>query len=184
MPSEPVTTPVETANSYATVAEADTYLDDSIRGESWSFLDEDSKRRALLTATKLMDRRIWDGEVADESQALAFPRTGLADYGSTQFPNPIVEGCIELAFELTLDASIAEGAKDNNTKRLKAGATEVEYFRPGGSRGVGSVKRFPDSVEEIISPLLGASRRAGESYGTSETSHFDNDPYGRSQGWS
>ena len=183
MPSEPVTTPAETANSYATVAEADTYLDDSVRGGDWTFLDEDSKRRALLTATRLLDRREWAGDVADEEQTLAFPRTGLADYGSTQFPSPIIEACIELAFELTQDSSIASGSQGDNTKKLDAGGTSIEYFRPGGVKGKASITRFPESIEEIISPLLGSGRSFGGAYGTSESSQFDNDPYGRSGGY-
>ena len=55
MPSTPATTPVDSANSYATIAEANTYLDDSIRAGSWEFLDDDTKARCLLTATVLAE---------------------------------------------------------------------------------------------------------------------------------
>ena len=183
MPSEPVTTPVDSANSYATIAEADTYLDDSVRAGSWEFLDDDSKARALLTATRMLDRRDWDGELADEDQTLSVPRTGLADYGSTQFPSPIIEACIELAYELTLDSEVENTSQGKNTKRLKAGAAEIEYFRPGGVRGMASIKRFPEVVEEIIAPLLGGGSSLGEAFGTDGTSSFPSG-YGLTDGFS
>ena len=184
MPSEPVISPVETANSYATIAQADTYLDDSVRAGSWEFLDDDSKARALLTATRMLDRRDWDGEPADEDQTRAFPRTGT-DYSSTQFPNPIIEACIELAYELTQDSAVETTEQGKNTKRLKAGEAEIEYFRPGGVRGMASIKRFPDVVEEIIQPLLGGGHSHGEAFGTDGSSYFSNDQnYRRTEGWS
>lgn len=184
MPSTPSTTPADSANSYATIAEANTYLDDSVRAGSWEFLDDDNKARALLTATRMLDRREWQGEVADEDQTLAFPRTGLADYGSTQFPSPIIEACIELAYELTQDAEVESQSQGKNTKKLTAGSTSIEYFRPGGVRGLASVKRFPDVVEEIIADLLASSRSGGEAYGSDATSSFDgSDIYGIGDGF-
>jgi hypothetical protein len=185
MPSEPVTTPVETANSYATLAEANTYLDDSVRAGSWEFLDDDSKARALLTATRMLDRRDWDGEKTDSDQTLAFPRTGLEDYVDTQFPGPIIEACIELAYELTQDSGVETTSRGKNTKRLKAGEAEIEYFRPGGVRGLGSDTRFPEIVEEIIKPLLGGGSAAGEVWGNDGSSSFsDGAGYDRTEGWS
>lgn len=44
-------------NSYSTVAEADVYLDNSARATAWSGLDDDSKARALITATRLIDKQ-------------------------------------------------------------------------------------------------------------------------------
>ena len=182
MPSTPVTTPADSANSYATIAEANTYLDDSVRAGSWEFLDDDSKARALLTATRMLDRATWDGEKSDPDQTLEFPRTGLADYGSTQFPGPIIEACIELAYELTQDDEIETTSQGKNTKRLKAGAAEIEYFRPGGVRGMGSITRFPDVVEEIIAPLLGTGGSHAEDFGTDGSSSFSSG-YGLTDGY-
>lgn len=184
MPSTPATTPVDSANSYATIAEANTYLDDSIRAGSWEFLDDDTKARCLLTATRMLDKRSWLGDKADANQTLEFPRTGLSDYGDTQFPGPIIEACIELAYELSSDDAIESSSQGKNTKKLNAGSASIEYFRPGGVRGLSSVTRFPEVVEEIIYPLLSSGRSGGEAYGSDATSSFeDSDVYGTTDGY-
>jgi hypothetical protein len=52
---------IKNFNSYATVAEADEYLDGSVRALSWSALDPDTKARALITATRLIDKQCLIG---------------------------------------------------------------------------------------------------------------------------
>jgi len=48
-------------NSYGTLAEADDYLADSIRAAAWESIDPDTKKKALLTATRLLEKQTWQG---------------------------------------------------------------------------------------------------------------------------
>jgi hypothetical protein len=50
-------------NSYGTLAEADTYLDGSLRAASaWVGIAPDDKRRALITAYRLLERQVFAGD--------------------------------------------------------------------------------------------------------------------------
>ena len=63
------------ANSYATVAEANAYHDGHIAPAAWTDAEMPVKNRALVTATRLLDQNLqWIGIAATESQALAWPR--------------------------------------------------------------------------------------------------------------
>jgi hypothetical protein len=57
MPSYPATN----LKSYANLLEAAAYLADSARGADWESLDPDSQSRALISATRLLDRQRWEG---------------------------------------------------------------------------------------------------------------------------
>ena len=48
-------------NTYVTVAEADTYLADSLRGSPWLGVAPDDKKRALITAFRLFEKQRWQG---------------------------------------------------------------------------------------------------------------------------
>lgn len=49
-------------NSYSTVAEADTYLDDSSRGEDWLGVSGEEKTRALISAFRQLEKQRYAGD--------------------------------------------------------------------------------------------------------------------------
>jgi hypothetical protein len=49
-------------NTYGTRTEADTYLEDSPRTTAWAFVDEDTKDRSLIAATREIEKQVYDGE--------------------------------------------------------------------------------------------------------------------------
>ncbi len=64
------------ANSYLTIAEADTLSLEFLNGEKWDDLEEEDQARLLLTGTRLIDRfpeSGW-GTREKEDQRLVFPR--------------------------------------------------------------------------------------------------------------
>ena len=179
MPSTPTTG--ASGNSYATVATANTYLDDSIRaGLSWKAVDNDTKARALITATRLLDKQCFIGSKTETSQTLEWPRTGATDadgnaVADDTVPTGIINGCIELAYELSQDSEL-ETSKNtgSNDKRYRAGSVEIEYFRPGGVLGTDGITRFPVVVMEWIREYLcGNYGGAPSAFGTSDTSQFN-----------
>lgn len=63
------------ANSYCTVADADTYHEAHIYAHQWDQAESGKKTAALIWATRLLDETCnWDGERATSAQALRWPR--------------------------------------------------------------------------------------------------------------
>lgn len=189
MPSTPTTG--TSGNSYATIAEADTYLDDSTRALAWETTDDDTKARALITATRLLEKQCWQGTKTNPAQTLHWPATGaFYEDGSAVDPNTIppeiVAGTIELAFELTQNVEL-EGSDStaSNIKSVKAGSAQVEFWRVGGAFGLAGTGRFPPVVQEYVGELMcGAGGVGGsEAFGTGSQSQFDDcDTYDLNQG--
>lgn len=139
-----------TYDVYADVSVADMYLDAAIHAETWWTLDTDTKARALVTATRTLDRQTW-----------------LEDY-STQALREDIDNIINASIELAL--SLAEGSDVQNqqttaerVKRLQAGSVSIENFR-----GIDNPTRFPQIVQELLRGYLGSdgSNLVGVAEGT------------------
>lgn len=59
--------------TYATVEQADEYFQASY-GSEWENLDDDTKEKLLVTATRSIDKSEYRGKKVDEKQPLQFPR--------------------------------------------------------------------------------------------------------------
>lgn len=169
-------------NSYATITSADTYLADAIdAGPIWDGLDPDTKSRALITATRLIDQQCLLGTKTDVANTLEFPRNGLTDKNGNAIdedtvPSGIINGTIRLAYELSQDPTLATAQNTaSNDKKLVAGSVSIEFFRPGSALGTSGVTRFPYSVMELIREFLCGYGDKGtpSAFGTDHTSQFD-----------
>lgn len=182
MPSTPNST-----NSYNTIAELDDYLDDSLRGGlTWEATDPDTKARAAITATRLIDRLTYEGTKTSAVQDLEFPRDGLTDkYGDAlpdaTTPEEVLDAHAELTLELVLDSELEariSTAEGQTFKRVKAGSVELENFLPGAFV---SITRFPSRIQNLLAPFVaGADVALSENIGdSSAASQFDDcDEYG------
>ena len=68
------------ANSYMTLAEADTFVEAMISSSDvskWTTGNDDSRNRALTAAAQRLDRERFLGARATDTQALQWPRTGV-----------------------------------------------------------------------------------------------------------
>lgn len=150
-------TPVVGTDSYVTVANADTYHAASIHGASWTAASTTTKEQALLTACRMLERQTWQGTKTSPSQALDWPRSGLSDPEGVAIPSGAVPQFIkdaqcELALSLINDPSVQTSTDTSlNTRRLKAGSAEIEYFRPT------SGSRFPTIVAELVNYYLSST---------------------------
>jgi len=178
--------PDAAANSYTDVATADTYFEVRLGAASWTAATTDQKGQALISATRMIDRQMWQGAVYDAAtpQPLQWPRTGVVDkYGTavatTTLPGDLVLGCMELALALLEDESNQDAYEGgSNVRRVKAGSVEVELFRPT----LGLQGRFTTIVTELLgqfmaSPWTEASFSSGQldSDGCDRESYFDED---------
>ena len=64
----------ETANSYVTLAEANTYFETSPEESTWDDKSDDQKNRALISACRWIDTLNFLGDRCDNDQALKWPR--------------------------------------------------------------------------------------------------------------
>lgn len=169
-------------NSYGSLADALTYLDDSPSGAAFLSFDADSQARFLITATRLIERQCLLGVPTDPMQDLHFPATGLTDqYGnaidSATIPIAVQQAEFELASALSQDPDLElVDTTGSNIRVVKAGSASVEYFRPGGVGGPASSTRFPPAVQDLIGPFLCGARGGSNGFasGTNECTTFDN----------
>lgn len=74
------------ANSYCTLAEANTYFTARLYSSDWTSATDPDKEAALLWAARLLDEYFnWDGDEAEpDTQAMRWPRYGA--YDIDQYP--------------------------------------------------------------------------------------------------
>lgn len=141
------------ANVYATLAQADAYHEAHAYGDAWRAALVEQKRRALLTATRLLDQHmVWAGTAASTTQRLAWPRTGLLDLhgntlSSTTIPERLQEACAELARQLLeADRTADNEVEAKGLTSLSVGPISMTF------RSAQLVKVLPDAVWFLVSP--------------------------------
>src|SRR5438046_7448880 len=116
MPIVVVATPgAADANSYCSLAEANTYHDSHPYASAWTgAASDDARNRALVTATRLLDEHIeWDGYAASATQALGWPRSGMVDRNenaidSSTIPQTLKNAVAEFARQIIAADRTAE----------------------------------------------------------------------------
>lgn len=162
MPTLVATVGNASANSYVTVAEADTYFDERLHPSiaTWTGEDTDDKERALITATRRLDQEDWQGVRVDTAQALDWPRYWATDedgeeYESDTIPQPVKDATCELALRLLIDfGDSVDTLADTGLeefRRAKVGPMEMERdqtFTAG---------QLPANVARLLSAVVRTS---------------------------
>ena len=163
MPTVTATVGGASSNSYVTTAEGDTYFDERLNTSNWT--DEDDKARAVIEATRLLDREQFAGERAAQSQALKWPRVGTYnedgyEYASDAIPTFIKHATLELALRLLNNAASGSdtlaGTGLEAYKRVKVGPMEVE------PRQGYDPSDIPDSVMDLIEHVVTTAANSAE----------------------
>lgn len=165
------------------VADADSYFA-AVFGETWSALTTLQKQQALVSAARLMDRAVlWSGSKSVATQPRQWPRDGATDActGTSvtdgTIPDGIVFGQFELAGSIAADSGLLSSpGSGSNTKRVKAGSAEVEFFSP--TQGTNLETRLPQNVHDLVACFRdgagGILPSSGSlSSGTGDDSAFD-----------
>lgn len=132
---------VPNAESYVTVAEADTYLAARGNPATWSALDTAAKEAALRIATQYLETSFkFRGHLILPTQPLSFPRTEFCDSdgrtlaGAGVIPTALKNAQIELALRQVIqDLFLDSSPGDNNIIREKVDVHEVEYAYSRGN---------------------------------------------------
>jgi hypothetical protein len=181
--------------SNSSVAEADNFLAvDPVRATAWAALDVDGKGAKLVAATRRLNPLLWMGEKTngEGTQPDAWPRTNVTyldgtAVSTTEVPIEVDQATMLLAGSIAINATVSQTATSgSNTKRLKAGSAEVEYFKATSGKALQDetawalVKQF---MGRVTSNSVGAT--APGSSGV-ETSSFldDQQGFGLTKGFS
>ena len=153
-----------TANSYVTLAEANTYFETVPDSSNWTNKTADQQNRALIAATRWIDSFIFYGDRCDQGQALKFPRNNYqvddVELSCTTIPNNIKYAQYELARALAneTDAMTGNTGTDGNIEEVKLGDIQVKYNT--ASQGTGTVNNIMDKYPWLQS-YLGAYMLGG-----------------------
>ena len=152
------------ANSFVTVAEADTYLEARLNSAAWTGVDP--KMQALIEATReLCALSGWLGYRVTSTQALAWPRDEVVNpddptpgsyYAATIIPQRVKDATCELALEF-LKAGTTDLAAASATVGIIEKTVDVLTTRwASPSEQTQGLMRFP-RVWALIAPLLSNS---------------------------
>jgi hypothetical protein len=77
------------ANTYISLADADTYFEGRLSVSTWTGADDATKNAALVQAARILDSYIsWLGYKTDADQAMQWPRWGICYHGSRYYECP------------------------------------------------------------------------------------------------
>ncbi len=153
------------ADSYASVAMADEYHTKYTGSAVWFSQTETNKERFLRQATQYIDsqyRLRWKGVRSYETQALAWPRSGVVDHdGYTVDENTIPQNLIYATAYLALEAvagpllvTVDTPGKIKKTKeKVAVIEEEVEYF----PSGAGQQKYYAEADKLLDDYLTGSN---------------------------
>lgn len=131
------------ANSYVTLAGANTYFETVPNSSTWTDKTDDQKNRALISATRWIDALSFYGDRCTTTQALKWPREDYTvdgiDLACTLIPEPIKVATYELARALANDTDAITGSTGTTGlyDQVELGELKVKYNK--SSQAVGLV---------------------------------------------
>lgn len=155
-------------NSYITIEEADSYFSSRLGADFWAELEESTKEKALITATKKIDRLTFIGWKKSLKQPLQFPRVYYSGfcYNGLQIadvPQAIKDAVCEealttLQYIENNSEEVYNGAVDGNYQSIKLGDASITYGSSGVSGGSsmdGTTRNLlSNEAKELLSGLL------------------------------
>ena len=147
------------ANSYVTLAQANSYFETVPDSSTWTNKTDDQKNRALIDAARQIDTLNFYGDRCDNGQSLKFPRNNYevddVELSCTVVPNNIKYAQYELARQLANDTDAITGNKGTvgTPEKVKIGDLEVNYNK--SSQGMGTPNNLFD-IYPFLQSFLGA----------------------------
>lgn len=156
MPTLVATAGASNANSYLSVAGADSIADGMVGTLAWTSATSDNKIRALITATNGLETLKWIGNRTTTTQALSWPREhaecGDKSYTDAEIPREVELATFDLANALLGDPTLLRSAStkealvagipNRDLRRVKLDVLEIEW-----NTNVGN------STTEAVTPL-------------------------------
>lgn len=152
------------ANSYVTVAEADTYFADAYGRGKWATSAQADREALVISASRSLDQYMsWSGQKATDTQSMEWPRKGAYDrsgnlISDTIIPSQLKYAVYELAYYM-LDTGGALSFADQTVDMVKLGSIEVE-FTPN-STDIGIPSFIENMLASIGTPIVAGSNTVG-----------------------
>lgn len=161
------------ANSYLSIAGADSIANGMVGTLAWSTATSDDKARALITATNGLETLSWAGTRTSETQALSWPRTG-AECGDKapaddEIPREVELATFDLANALLVDPALLRsdnsgealvpGIPNRDLRRLKLDVMELEWRTDSGPST--TTRKTPLTVLPHLASILGCLCTSG-----------------------
>ena len=173
MPTLIATVGAANANSYLSLAGANSIAEGMIGTLSWASATDENKAKALITATNGLETLGWIGSRTTTTQALAWPRTDAAcgdkSYGDDEIPREVELATFDLANALLGDpallrsapssAALVAGVPNRDLKRLKLDVMEIEWNTNVGNSTTEAVT--PLTVLPHLATILGCLTTSG-----------------------
>jgi hypothetical protein len=112
---------VKLINSYVTVEEADAYFVNTLQSEEWNKFDTSVKEKALITATRQIDRLHFSSRKLDLYQNLEFPRVDSALPFTDGIPQAVVYAVCEQALFVLKGGSKRQELQKQGVKSYSLG---------------------------------------------------------------
>lgn len=130
------------ANSYVTLAEANTYFETVPDSSTWTNKTDDQKNRAIISATRWIDALSFYGDRCTTTQALKWPRENYTvdgiDLACSLIPEGIKTATYELARALANDTDAITGSTGTTGlyDQVELGELKVKYNKSSQSVGL------------------------------------------------
>ena len=130
------------ANSYVTLASANTYFETVPDSTTWTNKTDDQKNRALISATRWIDGLSFYGDRCATTQALKWPRNNYTvdtiELSCTIIPEAIKTATYELARALANDTDAITGTTGTTGiyDEVELGDLRVKYNKTSQTSGV------------------------------------------------
>ena len=130
------------ANSYVTLAAANTYFETVPNSSTWIDKTDDQKNRSLISATRWIDALTFYGDRCTETQALKWPRDEYKvdgiDLACTLIPEGIKVATYELARAFANDTDAITGTSGTTGiyDEVELGELRVKYNKTSQTSGV------------------------------------------------
>lgn len=143
------------SNSYCTLAEANAYHETRLFAASWEEASADTRNRALVSATRLLDSHIsWLGDPSAAGiQALQWPRSGMYDafdkaIDEGEIPQVLKDATAEFA-RLLIESDRTAEVSSEGIGEIGLGPIQINFSDEGQTRKV-----IPSIIQEMLSPWI------------------------------
>jgi hypothetical protein len=147
------------ANSFVTLAEANTYFNARPDGACWSPAGAPEQQRALVYAGKQLNAMKWYGMRVDSEQAMAWPRAyvpipdGYTYFDTDVIPQQVKDAQCELALSVIEDGIDAGSGSADGVTSFAGSGISVQYGKAGAA---GSAAR--SRVDQLLAGLTAGAR--------------------------
>lgn len=152
--TDPTISLVVGTNTYIDLDDANTYIDTLLGTDTWDNTSDTDKSKALIAATRSIDRLLLKGSKVYVGQSLAFPRYNISnyqlDYYQTNIPDipqNVIDATCEEALQILTEynnPNIRVKMQQDGVKSIKFGDSTESY------NGLGGVKRLTSSKALLL----------------------------------